>query len=62
LYGAIGTSASPLVFDVRRGAAFDADDRMLVPGRCSASIPLSRGARHAVMRAVMPMMKALRDG
>ncbi len=30
LYGAIGTSAAPLVFDVRRAAGFDADDRMLV--------------------------------
>jgi rhodanese-related sulfurtransferase len=30
LYGAIGTSGSPLVFDVRRNAGFDADDRMLV--------------------------------
>jgi len=30
LYGAIGTGGAPLVFDVRRGAAFDADDRMLV--------------------------------
>ena len=30
LYGAIGTGAAPLIFDVRRGAAFDADDRMLV--------------------------------
>jgi rhodanese-related sulfurtransferase len=30
LYGAIGTGAAPLVFDVRRGAGFDADDRMLV--------------------------------
>jgi len=30
LYGAIGTGASPLIFDVRRGAAFDVDDRMLV--------------------------------
>ncbi|HEV2334067.1 MAG TPA: chromate resistance protein ChrB domain-containing protein [Stellaceae bacterium] len=30
LYGAIGTSAAPLVFDVRRSAGFDADDRMLV--------------------------------
>jgi rhodanese-related sulfurtransferase len=30
LYGEIGTSAAPLVVDVRRNAAFDADDRMLV--------------------------------
>jgi rhodanese-related sulfurtransferase len=30
LYGAIGTGASPLIFDVRRDAAFDADGRMLV--------------------------------
>jgi len=30
LYGAIGTSSAPLVFDVRRNAGFDADDRMLV--------------------------------
>jgi len=30
LYGAIGTSGSALVFDVRRNAGFDADDRMLV--------------------------------
>jgi rhodanese-related sulfurtransferase len=30
LHGAIGTSGSPLVFDVRRNTGFDADDRMLV--------------------------------
>jgi len=30
LYGAIGTSSAPLVFDVRRNTGFDADDRMLV--------------------------------
>ena len=30
LYGAICTSVAPLVFDVRRAAGFDADDRMLV--------------------------------
>ena len=30
LYGAIGTAGAPLVFDVRRDAGFDADDRMLV--------------------------------
>src|SRR5260370_41168932 len=30
LYGAIGTALTPLVFDVRRSAGFDADDRMLV--------------------------------
>jgi len=30
LYGAIGASAAPLVFDVRRAAGYDADDRMLV--------------------------------
>jgi rhodanese-related sulfurtransferase len=30
LYAAIGTNAAPLVFDVRRSAAFDADDRLVV--------------------------------
>jgi rhodanese-related sulfurtransferase len=30
LYAAIGTAASPIVLDVRRKAAFDGDDRMLV--------------------------------
>ena len=30
LYGAIGTASAALVFDVRRSAGFDADDRMLV--------------------------------
>src|SRR5438045_3638075 len=30
LYHRIGTAAAPLVIDVRRSAAFDADDRMLV--------------------------------
>ena len=30
LYGVIGASAAPLVFDVHRTAGFDADDRMLV--------------------------------
>jgi rhodanese-related sulfurtransferase len=30
LYVAIGTAAAPIVFDVRRTAAFDADDRMVV--------------------------------
>jgi hypothetical protein len=30
VYGAIGTVSSPLVFDVRYSAAFDADDPMLV--------------------------------
>jgi hypothetical protein len=29
LYEAIGTSAAPLIFDVRRSAAFDAADHML---------------------------------
>ncbi len=30
LYAGIGSAAAPLVIDVRRGAAFDADDHMLV--------------------------------
>jgi len=30
LYDAICTNVAPLVFDVRRNAGFDADDRMLV--------------------------------
>src|SRR5438067_11526867 len=30
LYRQIGTAAAPLVIDVRRGGAFDDDDRMLV--------------------------------
>jgi rhodanese-related sulfurtransferase len=33
LYSGIGTAAAPCVFDVRRAAAFDADDRMLVAAR-----------------------------
>jgi len=42
LYGAIGTAVAPLVFDVRRSAAFDADERMVagaqrrVPGEVAA--------------------------
>ena len=30
LYGAIGTAAAPVVIDVRRSAAFAADNRMIV--------------------------------
>jgi rhodanese-related sulfurtransferase len=30
LYGTMGTHAAPVVIDVRRGAAYDAEDRMLV--------------------------------
>ena len=30
LYRPLGTAAAPLVIDVRRAAAFDADDRMLI--------------------------------
>jgi rhodanese-related sulfurtransferase len=30
LYGAIGTAGSPIVIDVRRSAAFEVDDRMVV--------------------------------
>ena len=30
LYHRLGTAAAPLVIDVRRAAAFDADDRMLI--------------------------------
>jgi hypothetical protein len=30
LYGAIGTAAAPIVIDVRRGAAFAADPRIVV--------------------------------
>jgi rhodanese-related sulfurtransferase len=30
LYGALGTGDAPIVIDVRRSAAFDADDRMIV--------------------------------
>ena len=33
LYAAIGTAAAPVIVDVRRDAAFDADDRMLVSAR-----------------------------
>ena len=33
LYAAIGTGSAPTVIDVRRDAAFDADDRMLVSAR-----------------------------
>jgi rhodanese-related sulfurtransferase len=33
LFSSIGTASSPLVFDVRRTAAFEADDRMLVSAR-----------------------------
>jgi rhodanese-related sulfurtransferase len=39
LYGTIGTASAPLVFDVRRSVAFDADERMIagaqrrVPGQ-----------------------------
>jgi len=29
LYGVIGASAAPVIFDARRSAAFDAADRML---------------------------------
>jgi len=30
VYGAIGTTAAPIVIDVRRSAAFAADNRMIV--------------------------------
>jgi len=30
LYHRLGTAAAPLVIDVRRAAAFDTDDRMLI--------------------------------
>jgi hypothetical protein len=33
LYAAVGTASAPTIFDVRRDAAFDADDRMLVSAR-----------------------------
>src|SRR5215813_12699061 len=33
LYAAIGTAMAPTIIDVRRDAAFDADDRMLVSAR-----------------------------
>ena len=38
LYGRLGTAAAPVVIDVRRDAAFDADDRMLIVG-ASGAIP-----------------------
>jgi hypothetical protein len=33
LYAAVGTASAPTIIDVRRDAAFDGDDRMLVSAR-----------------------------
>jgi rhodanese-related sulfurtransferase len=44
LYGAIGTSAAPLIFDVRRRAGFDADGRIPVGALPRATVEVGQWA------------------
>jgi hypothetical protein len=49
-YGAIGRSAAPLVFDVRRSAAFDAADRMLAGAQRRAPDEIGQWVREVPTR------------
>src|SRR5688500_18662660 len=54
LYQRIGTTASPLILDVRRGAAYEADDRIIVGAlRCPSDEVAGWAQRQAGSRAVV---------
>src|SRR5688572_29845396 len=49
LYDILGTPEAPLIFDVRRDAAYDARDRM-IPGALRTAAPLAEFAAHHARR------------
>jgi rhodanese-related sulfurtransferase len=54
LYASIGTNAAPLIVDVRRSAAFDADDRVLVSA--CRQVPSEVGQWGRTLRADRPVV------